>query len=322
MRLRDLGTHEQNLLSAFVNAPVGVVIATRRGIVACNPAMGRLVGRDPADLVDRTFAELAHPDDVDALSGVCARIWTGAARVVRHECRFVTAGHRTIWVSTSSCRVAETPGHPAHLIVHVEDITDRKLVEAELSHRALHDPLTGLANRALLAERLRTVLGRRGRHAHPSHLFFLDLNGFKEVNDRFGHLAGDAVLIQLAHRIVGLLRIDDTAARVGGDEFVVLCEDIPPRHAAAVGARLHAAAAEPFLVDGAVITLSAAVGSCAARHGDPVDLLREADRRMYATKRRLTHHSASTPSAPTPSASTPSASTPSAPTPSASTSSR
>ena len=294
VRRRDLSTHEQNALSAFVNAPVGVVIVTRRGIVACNPAMGRLLERDPVDLVDRTLADVAHPDDVADLRDVGVRIWTGPARVVRHECRFVTAGHRTIWVSTSSFRVAEAREHPAHLIVHVEDITDRKLVEAELSHRALHDPLTGLANRTLLTERLRAVLGRRGRHAHPSHLFFLDLNGFKEVNDRFGHAAGDTVLIQLAHRIVGLLRTDDTAARVGGDEFVVLCEDIAPRHAAAVGARIHAAAAEPFLVDGAVITISAAVGSCPARQGDPADLLREADRRMYATKRRRTHHSAST----------------------------
>ena len=107
---------------------------------------------------------------------------------------------------------------------------------------------------------------RAGSHAAgtpgPSHLFYLDLDGFKAVNDRFGHAVGDAVLTQLAQRIVGLLRAGDTAARLGGDEFVVLCEDAEPQHAAAIADRLRAAAAEPFVVDGMEITLSAAVGSC------------------------------------------------------------
>jgi diguanylate cyclase (GGDEF)-like protein/PAS domain S-box-containing protein len=284
---RALGSHEQNLLSAFDNAPVGMAVATSQAmIMECNPALGRLLDRDPGDLVGQTFFDVTHPDDVDDAKRTCVPIQTGATRILRHECRFVDARGRTIWVAASISRVTETADRPAHLIVHVEDITDRKRLEAELSHRALHDPLTGLANRALLIDRIRAALGRHGRHARPSHLFFLDLNGFKEVNDRFGHVAGDAVLTQLAQRIVGLLRVGDTASRIGGDEFVVLCEDAEPCHAVAIGQRLSAAAAEPFLVNGATITLSAAIGSCPAHDADPADLLREADRRMYETKRR------------------------------------
>jgi len=287
---RSLSAHEQNLLSAFDHAPVGVAVATAHGrIIACNPAMGRLLDQEPHDLVGRTFFDVTHPDDVKAARRTCVLVRTSTTRILRHECRFVTAEGRTIWVSASISPVAETAAHPAHLIVHVEDITDRKRLEAELSHRALHDPLTGLANRALLNDRIRAALGRHGRHARPSHLFFLDLNGFKEVNDRFGHAAGDAVLTQLAQRILALLRAGDTAARIGGDEFVVLCEDAEPRHAAVISERLSAAAARPFLVNGTMITLSAAVGSCPAHHADPADLLREADRRMYETKRRHAH---------------------------------
>ena len=112
------------------------------------------------------------------------------ARIVRHECRFVLPDERIIWVSVSTSRVPETPERPAHLIMHIEDVSDRKRLEAELSHRALHDPLTGLANRTLLAERMRESLGRRGRHTRFGHLFYLDLDGFKAVNDRFGHAVG------------------------------------------------------------------------------------------------------------------------------------
>jgi diguanylate cyclase (GGDEF)-like protein len=106
------------------------------------------------------------------------------------------------------------------------------------------------------------------------------------VNDRFGHAAGDAVLTQLAQRIVALLRTGDVAARLGGDEFAVLCDDTEPQHAVSIAERLRMAAAEPFVVDGSTIKLSAAVGCCATDHTDPAALLREADRRMYEGKRR------------------------------------
>jgi diguanylate cyclase (GGDEF)-like protein len=167
--------------------------------------------------------------------------------------------------------------------VHLEDVTERRRLEDELHHRALHDPLTGLANRVLLAERIRAA---QGAEARSSQLFYLDLDGFKAVNDRFGHTVGDAVLTQLARRILALLRSGDTAARLGGDEFAVLCVNTEPRHAPAIAQRLQAAAAQPFLVDGVEIRISAAVGSCRAGHAEPADLLREADRRMYESKRR------------------------------------
>ena len=203
-------------------------------ITACNAAMGRLLERDAADLIGGTFFDVTHVDDLDEARRKCALIQVEGAQIVRHECRFVLPDERIIWVSISTSRVPQTPERSAHLIMHIEDVSDRKRLEAELNHRALHDPLTGLANRTLLAERMREVLARRGRHSRVGHLFYLDLDGFKAVNDRFGHAAGDAVLTQLAQRIIALLRTGDVAARLGGDEFAVLCDDTEPQHA-----RLH-----------------------------------------------------------------------------------
>jgi diguanylate cyclase (GGDEF)-like protein/PAS domain S-box-containing protein len=277
----------QDLLSAFDNAPIGMAVLTPKGVItACNGAMGRLLGRDTTELIGGTFFDVTHPDDLEEARLKCALLQTDGQPIVRHECRFVLAGAQVIWVSITTSRVPDTPERPAHLIMHIEDVSDRKRLEAELHHRALHDPLTGLANRTLLADRMREQLARRGRHARAGHLFYLDLDGFKDVNDRFGHAAGDAVLTQLAQRIVALLRHGDVAARLGGDEFAVLCDDTEPQHAVSIAERLRMAAAEPFHVDGSTIRLSAAVGCCETDHTDPAALLREADRRMYEGKRR------------------------------------
>jgi diguanylate cyclase (GGDEF)-like protein len=160
-----------------------------------------------------------------------------------------------------------------------------------LIHQALHDPLTGLPNRLLLADRIERAYAWRGRHARPNCLFYLDLNGFKAVNDRFGHATGDRVLQLLAKRLVALLRPQDTAARLGGDEFAVLCVDVQPQHCAQVAERLRAAASAPFVIDDRSIEISAAVGTVATHAFGPAirnatGLLHQADRRMYEQKRR------------------------------------
>ena len=265
---------------------MGVIVARLDGvIVAGNPAAGRLLGREPSDLLGSVLFEVVHPDDVEEARQLYARLLAGRTHVLRHECRFRLRDGRIIWVSVSVSQMPGSVDRVEHVVIHIEDISERKQCEADLSHQALHDPLTGLANRALLMERIREAMSGRGRHARPSHLFYLDLNGFQEVNDRYGHAAGDVVLTQLAHRIVALLRAGDIAARLGGDEFAVLCEDTEPRHAASIAERLRAAAAEPFLIDNTRVCLSAAVGSSPAQVTDPAELLREADRRMYQTKR-------------------------------------
>ena len=285
---------EPSLRSAFDNAPIGMAVVTPPGvIISCNKALGALLGRAPGELVGRTFFDVTHPEDLTEAHLHCETMLRGRARVLGHECRFVRADGLTLWVLVSTSRVPEAPGHPAHLIMHIQDISDRKALESELTHRALHDPLTGLPNRALLMDRLEHALGRSRRSSNPTCVFFLDLNEFKTVNDTHGHGAGDAVLQQFAARLSGILRPGDTAARLGGDEFVVLCEDTDTEQAALIAGRLRGAAAEPFTLDGHTVLLTVAVGVTTSdvdldglgQH-DPETMLRRADQQMYAAKPR------------------------------------
>ena len=175
-------------------------------------------------------------------------------------------------------------------VVAHEDVTERKKAEEEATHLALHDPLTGLPNRRLLADRLGQALSRAGREGTVVAVLYLDLEGFKEVNDGFGHEAGDRVLAAFAGRLEGRLRESDTAARVGGDEFVVVLEEVRGEgEALALAERLERALEEPFEVgEAGERTLSASVGVALSTlpHGCPEDLLRSADLAMYRSRKR------------------------------------
>jgi diguanylate cyclase (GGDEF)-like protein/PAS domain S-box-containing protein len=275
------------LRSAFEEAPIGMAVLTLHGVVTrANVALGQLLGQAPVDLVGRTLFEVTHPDDLALARDSCAGIRTGLARVVRQECRFVLADGSVRWVLASTSRPDPVAGHDPHLVMHVEDVSDRKALEQELTRQALHDPLTGLPNRVLLLDRITHALARGERGGGPTCLFYLDLDGFKAVNDRHGHAVGDQVLQQLAHRLTRLLRPGDTAARLGGDEFAVLCEDTDTSGAALVAERLRAAAAVPYVLGALTVCLTAAVGlSSSHGQGSPEELLSRADLHMYEVKR-------------------------------------
>jgi diguanylate cyclase (GGDEF)-like protein len=158
-----------------------------------------------------------------------------------------------------------------------------------LAHRVLHDPLTDLPNRTLFLDRLALALARLRRNQASVAVHFIDLDNFKVVNDSLGHGAGDTLLVELATRLRSAIRPSDTIARFGGDEFVVLCEDISDaRGAVAVGQRIVDAASVPFMLAGREMFVSASVGVALALDGDstPETLLRDADVAMYRAKER------------------------------------
>ncbi|MCU1497895.1 MAG: Diguanylate cyclase/phosphodiesterase with sensor(S) [Acidimicrobiales bacterium] len=178
-----------------------------------------------------------------------------------------------------------TPAPPFGIVVSHADITGRVQSEAEARHRAIHDPLTGLLNRAhaldLLDDRL-PVVGPR-----PSTtVLYVDLDGFKAVNDRLGHDVGDRLLHLAARRMEGAVRVGDQVARLGGDEFVVVAMDCHPDEAAAVAARICGVLRAPFAIGGHELALTASIGLAAAgpQHDRPMSLLRDADVAMYAAK--------------------------------------
>ena len=157
---------------------------------------------------------------------------------------------------------------------------------AKLAHLALHDALTGLPNRVLLFDRIEHALRAASRKQGALAIFFVDLDGFKEINDRLGHDAGDQLLLEAAARLREAVRDSDTVARLGGDEFVVLCEGLDEVHRPTVVAdRILISLSRPYLLGGEEVSISASVGIAAAGGGDaPRDLLMRADIAMYTAK--------------------------------------
>jgi diguanylate cyclase (GGDEF)-like protein len=165
----------------------------------------------------------------------------------------------------------------------LQDTSDRSL------EAALHDALTGLPNRVLMLERLEHAFLRGRRSNKTSAVFFIDLNNFKQVNDGYGHQAGDELLVAVGERLTAVLRPGDTLARLYGDEFVILCEDLDdPSQANAIAARADAALVEPFALSRAEVTITASIGIAFTGQGNeaPEQLLHDADRAMYRTKRQ------------------------------------
>lgn len=164
----------------------------------------------------------------------------------------------------------------------------RRRMYEHVQHQALHDPLTGLANRTLCHDRLAQALARSRRSGKPVAVFFVDLDRFKAVNDRYGHATGDAVLIEVAHRLATAVRPSDTVGRFGGDEFLVICDALDERQAEGLRSRLGAIARTPVKTRAAVHRLSASIGFA---HGDastddPDALIRAADAAAYRVKQR------------------------------------
>jgi diguanylate cyclase (GGDEF)-like protein len=155
--------------------------------------------------------------------------------------------------------------------------------EERMRHEAVHDPLTGLANRTLLRDRLEHALARSERERGATAVLFLDLDNFKQVNDAHGHAAGDAALVELGRRLQTAVRPGDTIARLGGDEFVAVCEHVDEDSALAVGRRLQDAVRLPFTIAGVEHQLSASIG-IALGHAEPDALLANADAATYRAK--------------------------------------
>jgi diguanylate cyclase (GGDEF)-like protein/PAS domain S-box-containing protein len=156
--------------------------------------------------------------------------------------------------------------------------------EERMRHEAVHDPLTGLANRTLLRDRLELALARSQREEEmATGVLFIDLDNFKQVNDAYGHAAGDAVLAELGRRLRLAVRPSDTVARLGGDEFVVVCEEVDAPTVLALGSRLESAIREPLAVGGVTHELTASIGIAIGRT-DPDALLGDADTAVYEAK--------------------------------------
>jgi diguanylate cyclase (GGDEF)-like protein len=175
-----------------------------------------------------------------------------------------------------------------HIVRAISYAIERKQQEAVLVHQALYDGLTGLANRAQLLSRIEIAIARNQRHGESSAVIFLDLDGFKPVNDQYGHAIGDRVLVEVARRLEQIAsRRSDLVVRLGGDEIVILCEDTAAKGAAHIVAQIRSALTKPIEIRaGLTLTVGISVGVAIAdtAAAAPNDLLRDADTAMYSDK--------------------------------------
>jgi diguanylate cyclase (GGDEF)-like protein/PAS domain S-box-containing protein len=275
----------------FDHARIGLALADLSTCyVRVNETYAALLGRQPEDLIGVPFTEVMHPEDRGAGHTRVEQLLSGRETSVTSEERYVDPAGQTLWVMHGIAMVSDGEG-PAWFAVSAQDITERRKVESDLraltatlTERAVRDPLTGLANRTLLEERLRAVLARDGRTGQTTAVLFLDLDGFKEVNDAYGHAVGDQVLTTVARRIATAVRPSDTVARLGGDEFVVLVEGASESVIDKVVERLRQTVAEPVPTLDLEIGVSVGVAVSHGGEADPTSLLGAADRAMYADK--------------------------------------
>jgi diguanylate cyclase (GGDEF)-like protein/PAS domain S-box-containing protein len=260
-----------------------------------SPKITELLGYTPEEwTADRTlWMSRIHPGDRERMILAEVDESERAGAVGRWEYRLIARDGRVVWVIDDEAVIArDGDGRPTMVQGILVDISDRKRLEDQLRHQALHDPLTGLPNRVLFVDRLSRALVRRNRSAGVAALF-VDLDDFKDINDTLGHSAGDELLRLVAERLGGVLRDEDTACRLGGDEFAFLLEDADRPRAEAVAGRILAALAAPFQLGNRTATLSASVG--VATRAAPIDgdaaeaadeMLRDADTAMYVAKSR------------------------------------
>jgi diguanylate cyclase (GGDEF)-like protein/PAS domain S-box-containing protein len=243
---------------------------------------------DGVDLAQFQVLDHLPPEMVASLTAELAPAleregnWTGEFPLTRAD------GTVVPHLAQVMVHVDET-GSPEFYSAMLHDISDRKAFEHRLAHQATHDPLTGLPNRTLLLDRLGAAIARARRNSRRIAVLFLDLDHFKVVNDSLGHGLGDRLLVAIANRLRTALRPSDTIARFGGDEFVVLCEDLVNLDdATAIADRVNTAISGPFVVDDAEVFVGVSIGIAYPDDpdADPETLIRDADAAMYQAKQR------------------------------------
>jgi diguanylate cyclase (GGDEF)-like protein/PAS domain S-box-containing protein len=278
---------DSEFLAAIVDSSSDAIVGfTLDGSIASwNAGAERMYGYTRRHALGNDSAMLVPDDRRHELPAKLSAIAAGE-RVEQYETRVLCRDGRALEVSISLSPVLDDRGRVIGASWIARDITVQKATEQQLSHQALHDPLTDLPNRNLTRDRLRLALAHVERTGDSVGVLFLDLDNFKDVNDSAGHGVGDQILRMIAERLVHAVRPDDTVGRVGGDEFVVVCPDIHDEdEAGTVAGRINAAFERPFQLDDVRFDMKLSIGVILGSAHDSADeLLRKADASMYREK--------------------------------------
>ncbi|MFB7913028.1 putative bifunctional diguanylate cyclase/phosphodiesterase [Streptomyces sp. NPDC056061] len=287
---QELAQKENHFRSLVQGSSDVIMIAAPNGVLRyVSPAAAGVYGREAEDLVGTELATLIHPDDLGRVVHELRRFLAappGEEPTTRIECRFRSGTGDWLNVESTVNR------HQGGLILNSRDVTERVRLQAQLQHNAEHDPLTELPNRALFTARVRQALGGRRTGDAGTAVLFIDLDGFKAVNDRHGHQAGDELLVQAARRLQESVRAGDTAARLGGDEFAAIILGDGTRDQSGrecqvheIADRLRLTLSQPYRVGAGEVRVAASIGVAFAEPGiTPSDLMRNADLAMYRAK--------------------------------------
>ncbi len=279
----------------FTSSVMGIVMLDGDGtIIEHNPAFRELVGVSAERVAGHRLAVFLPAEDQPVARGLLAEVMRGERDDARFEHRLLRADGEILWVSASISVVRAAAGATDFAIAAVQDITQARLAEQALAdqaevnrHQALHDALTGLANRTLFQDRTEQAILAAARKDGSGAVLVLDLDRFKQVNDSLGHAAGDALLIEVAGRLCDAVRASDTVARLGGDEFALLLHDTAgPEEVLVVAERVKTALEEPVHVDGLALSVEGSIGiALFPRDGsDTETLVHRADAAMYHAK--------------------------------------
>ena len=283
--LREQVLHRLRLADAAVQASAeGIVVADAQGnITACNPAFASMSGSAETELIG------SPPTMLSASEEGRERLWDllghSAKWVGEGQCRHRTGEPFPVWITISAVRTGE---QVTGFVALISDMTERQLAEATIRFQATHDGLTQLANRVAWLAAFRRALASASAAGTRAAVLFVDLDGFKAANDRYGHCVGDVLLSTTARRLEGRVRRTDLVGRMGGDEFTILLTDVARKGAPErVAKACVKALSRPFRIDGLDVRISASIGLAVfPDHGATVDeLVAAADGAMYVAKR-------------------------------------
>ncbi|MFF5894517.1 putative bifunctional diguanylate cyclase/phosphodiesterase [Streptomyces argenteolus] len=287
---QELAQKENHFRSLVQGSSDVIMIAEPSGVLRyVSPAAAGVYGREAEDLVGTELSSIIHPEDLGGVVHELRRFLAASPReepTTRIECRFGSGTGDWLHVESTVNR------HQGGLLLNSRDVTERVRLQAQLQHNAEHDPLTDLPNRALFTARVGKALGGRRAGDPGTAVLFIDLDGFKAVNDSIGHQAGDELLIQAARRLQDSVRASDTAARLGGDEFAALVVGDGTRDQAAreyqvheIADRLRLRLSQPYRIGAGEVRVAASIGVAFAEPSiTPKDLMRNADLAMYRAK--------------------------------------
>jgi diguanylate cyclase (GGDEF)-like protein/PAS domain S-box-containing protein len=285
-----LADRGQLFQALFMSAPIAKALVDLDGhLLVANPVMCALTGRTADELAGRHVDLLAHPDDPPVgdlgLASDPDEPALDPNLLLDGERRLRRSDGTELWVVQAHEIVRHNNGAAQFVVLSMVDVTDRRRAEDDLLRRAFTDPLTGLPNRRALSDRLRHAVALSRRRGLQVGLVHLNIDRFRAVNDTLGHEAGDQLLSQVADRLRWSTRVEDTAVRLGADEFLVVAEDVEDLDGLrALAERLLSVLDEPFVVHDREITLSASVGLTLGADMTPDDLLRQAQSALNQAK--------------------------------------